>query len=428
MQQNKIGIAKFLIYAKIGMHVLWKYRKHLSIKFITAAVRLLAAFSDNKVVKLANGTYKLHIYLPAYPTRAFFKAIEDKLISKPPKPVTVVLSVTKACPYRCKHCYQRFDKNEDMSSEKVLETVKKFSEAGVSFLNIEGGDAFLKFNLLCKIMDSLDDSMEVWINTTGTNITKKKLATLKEKGVCGIMVSVHGSSAEFHDDFVGVKGAFELARKALVLCKEVGLGSAINTVLTYEQIQGNVLDEIMLLAKDCNCDFVQLIHPKRAGEWLKNKTLNEKDAEIRRYVSKAHKHYNALQDFSALPAQAQEEHEDKFGCTCGGIDRFYVGANGEVQPCEFLNISFGNVNEEPFEIIFARMREAFKVPCIEWMCEVKASEIYEFMQKHSIEKTPIPYEYTKELVKNWSQRDVGSSIPRAYFGIYQRDAGPGDFL
>jgi MoaA/NifB/PqqE/SkfB family radical SAM enzyme len=289
-----------------------------------------------------------------------------------------------------------------MSSEKILETVKNLSDAGVCFLNIEGGDAFLRFNDLCKIMDALDDSMEVWVNTGGTNITLEKLQILKKQGVRGIMVSIHGSDAAFHDDFVGVQGAFELAKQSVLLANEAGLGTAINTVLTHEQIERNVLSDVMLLARSCSCDFVQLIHPKRAGKWLENESLNQKDDAIKKFVSKAHRYYNSRNDFPALAAQAEEEHPNKFGCTCGGTDRFYVGAGGEIQPCEFLNVSFGNVNEESFDVIFKRMREAFKVPCCEWMCEVKAGEIYDFMQKHSLTKTPIPFEYTKELVKNWN--------------------------
>ncbi|WP_424245948.1 MoaA/NifB/PqqE/SkfB family radical SAM enzyme [Elusimicrobium posterum] len=400
MQQSKTGIAKVLVYIKIAVHVVWKYKRHLSVKFLTRAARLLHAFYDNKLIKL-NDTYKVHIYIPAYPTPAFFKAIENKLFAVPPKSVSMVLSITKACTYKCPHCYQRFDCGADLKEDKLLQTVKAVTDSGVCFLNIEGGDAFLRFNELCAVMDNLDSNTEVWVNSTGANVSEEKLKILKQKGVCGLMISVHGPDADSHDKFVGVPGAFELAKETLGLCAKTGLGSAINAVLTYEDIQNNTLDKIMLLAKDLDCGFVQLIHPKRAGKWLENETLNDRDNEIRKYVEKAHAYYNSLPGYPALPAQAQEEHEDKFGCTCGGVDRFYIGASGEVQPCEFLNISFGNVNDEDFGIIFKRMRDCFKTPCTEWMCEVKAQEIFEFMKNNSITKTPVPYQFTKELVKNW---------------------------
>lgn len=418
MQQSKTGTAKFFIYAKIALHVLWRCRSRLSPGFVLRAARMLSAFYDNKVIRL-NGKYKLHIYLPAYPTPAFFKAVENKLVSKPPRPVSMVWGITKACTYRCPHCYQRLDGGGDLGSEKILETLKNITDAGVCFLNIEGGDAFLRFGDLCEIMDALNDETEVWINTTGANVTREKLQILKSKGVCGLMVSMHSPYAEEHDAFVGCAGAFEAAKNTLAMCGEVGLGSAINTVLTYEDIRAGHLPKIMELANELKCGFVQLIHPKRAGRWLDNRELDGKDAEIRAYMEKAHRHYNALPGGPALPAQAQEEHPDKFGCTCGGIDRFYIGAGGEVQPCEFLNISFGNLKEEPFGIIFERMRAAFKVPCEEWLCETKAEKTAEYMRANNITATPLPRDHTLKLVENWKR----GTPTRLYkkLGIYENE-------
>ena len=59
---------------------------------------------------------------------------------------------------------------------------------------------------------------------------------------------------------------------------------------------------------------------------------------------------------------------DEYGCTAGGIERFYVNANGDVQPCEFVNVSFGNVNEEDFNNIYRRMRKYFRDPRTNWIC------------------------------------------------------------
>ena len=102
------------------------------------------------------------------------------------------------------------------------------------------------------------------------------------------------------------------------------------------------------------------------------------------------------------------------GCCCGGIDRFYVGANGDVQPCEFVNISFGNLAEVPFETAYARMRKAFAVPCEEWTCERRAAEI----AAKAGEKLPLPWEETEKLVSEWK----GGTPTKVYdkMGIYRR--------
>ena len=85
------------------------------------------------------------------------------------------------------------------------------------------------------------------------------------------------------------------------------------------------------------------------------------------------------------------------GCCCGGIDRFYVGANGDVQPCEFVNISFGNLAEVPFETAYERMRQTFSVPCEEWTCSRHADEI----AAKAGDKLPLPWGETEKLVADW---------------------------
>ena len=52
-----------------------------------------------------------------------------------------------------------------------------------------------------------------------------------------------------------------------------------------------------------------------------------------------------------------------------------MGADGEVQPCEFLNVSFGNVRDEPFETILRRMREHLHTPSTDWLCCTQAETI-----------------------------------------------------
>jgi len=107
-----------------------------------------------------------------------------------------------------------------------------------------------------------------------------------------------------------------------------------------------------------------------------------------------------------------EERKDVLGCTSGAVDRYYVGASGEVQPCEFLNISFGNVNEEPFEKIYERMRSFFKTPCYDWLCCTQADAIQRLFVKHGIQQTPLTWKVTQELVEAW---DRGKPTP-----IYER--------
>ncbi len=155
----------------------------------------------------------------------------------------------------------------------------------------------------------------------------------------------------------------------------------------------------MALAKANNCDYIQLIHPKACGAWMGKEFDSNLAQEAIRVAKAAQLRYNSSSEKHApvLTAQVFEESPEMLGCCCGGIDRFYVGASGEVQPCEFVNISFGNLQEVSFETAYDRMRQCFAVPCEEWTCCLHAKEIAE----HAGEHLPLPWSETEKLVQNW---------------------------
>jgi len=386
-------------------------------RFLSRALRLLLVFRHNKIVRVFNG-YKLHLYLPAYPSNAFFYAIESKLLRSPPGPTTIVFSMTKACPYRCKHCYQKRDGSEDLNESLMIQTALAVRDTGVAMFDIEGGEPFTRYSKLLKLVQSLDERSEIWINTTGTQATPNMLEELKTAGLFGLMVSIHSPDRVTHDAFTGVPGSFDAACEIIQIGRQAGLTVACNSVLSEEEIRSGDLDRLMDLARDLKCDHVQLIHPKPAGIWLGRKKEMQTDKQLIQAIQQEHVRYNSRQmhNYPALAGQVFEEQKNVLGCTAGATDRYYIGASGEVQPCEFLNLSFGNVNEESFEVIFERMRSTFKMPCSDWLCCTQADAIQRLFIQHDIKQTPLPWEITRDLVENW---DRGEPTPiYKKLGIY----------
>jgi len=219
----------------------------------------------------------------------------------------------------------------------------------------------------------------------------------------GMMVSIHSPDAEIHDRFTGIPGSFQRAYDALKTCRGKGITAAFNTVLSEEEVKSGGIARIMELARDIDCDYVQLIHPKPAGTWLGRRDGMQTSESIKEAVCRKHMEYNSSkkQYYPSLAAQVFEESGNIFGCTAGAVDRFYIGAGGEVQPCEFLNISFGNVKEEPFKVIYKRMRSFFHKPCRDWLCCTQAESINDIFIKRNSIQTPLEWKETKNLVNSW---------------------------
>ena len=397
MKKSKFitGIWKLLFYVRMSLACAWRYH---SVSVLMKASRFTSIFFKHKLVKLPSGEYKLDFYMPRYPSEAFFTALEDKVLRKPPRPVSVVLSISKACAYKCPHCYQRKDAPQELPLPTLLENVRKLRDFGVVAWAVEGGEPLLRFERLEAVLSEIS-GLEVWVNSTGHSATPEKIRRLSELKVTGIMSSIHSVNPKEHDAFTGIVGSWQRALDFLHDCQNAGMLIGFNTVLTDEQIVNGGIDDIMALAKRHDCDYIQLIHPKACGAWMGksfDSALSQKAIQI---AKEAQLRYNSSREphSPVLTAQVFEESPEMLGCCCGGIDRFYIGASGEVQPCEFVNISFGNLNDTPFETAYARMRQCFAIPCEEWTCRIHADEI----ARNSGESLPIPWAETERLVREW---------------------------
>ncbi len=423
-QEFLIGWRKDSLHARVALHVALHFaaevlRGRMPARvypaFLRRALLFLGAVRHNKVVR-RGGLYKLQLYMPAYPSRAFFHAL-GKLYRPQPGPVSVVMSMTRACSYRCPHCYQRHDGGADLELPLLLEAARQMQDQGVSFFNIEGGEPLLRCERLLALMRALDERAEIWVNTTGFMLSDAMAAELRAAGLFGVMVSIHSPDAEEHDAFTGVPGSFETACRALDMFARHGVFTAINCCPSVAHIEDGGLERLFDLARERGCAFVQVIHGKSAGGWLGRDESEQAGASAIAHLMSLHLAYNgrpALRRHPSIAAQVFDESEKLFGCTAGGVDRFYLGADGEVQPCEFLNVSFGNLREESFTEIFARMREHFRHPGTNWLCCVAAKSIAETMAARGLQRTPLPWAVTRELFATWDKgpetrlyRDLG---------------------
>lgn len=415
---------RYALFLRIALHVAGRYAFRLSPRayfvFLRRAAILLWTFRHNRIVRIAQG-YKLQLYLPAYPSPAFFRALENKLLCRPPTPTSVVFSMTRACSYKCPHCYQKIARGADLDQGLLMRVLESVRDAGVSFFNIEGGEPFMRSDRLPAMLDCLGGKTEVWINTTGAGATEEKLADLQQRGLAGIMVSVHSPLAGAHDAFTGVAGSFDAACEVMRRAKKLGLGVAVNSVLAEDEIRSGGLERLMDLARDRGADYVQLIHPKPCGGWLEKREAMQSEDGLLRFIENQHLAWNRpdKDGYPSLAAQVFEERASGMGCTAGGVDRFYVSAGGEVLPCEFLQLSFGNAAEEPFADIFARMRLAYAVPRTGWPCCTQAPAIASFMHEHGLSATPLPWEHTRRFLEA-TPANSGEETPLyARLGIYK---------
>lgn len=419
------GLGKTMLNTAIKMRVLLHFllkllKGQLSLRLFFKTIKRLDHFlsrvQHNKFIKMGK-TAKIDLYLPAYPSLAFFRSCSKVSTTEGLFPcLTALISITSACRFNCKHCYQKHDKGKDIDIETLVSTVKYLQDKGVTFFNIEGGEPFLVYDRLKRICEALDDRSVIWINSTGDGMTDARLKELKDLGLTAVMFSLHSSDPAEFNSFLGSDTAWETLSNGICLCHENDIPVTFNCCLTRDMFYNGSFEKVMDKAREFNGAIIQLIKPKPAGGWLESgidefsgDDLNKAKELVTKYNSDP-----AYKTYPAIAAQIIEEDKTVFGCTAGGTDRFYINAKGDVQPCEFLNISFGNIADEPFEEIYPRMRREFNPPCSDWLCEKYSGMVAELKKEHDLESLPLSPELSKKVYTGWDRGEPTELYKRLY--------------
>ncbi len=373
----------------------------------------LSKMDLNKFIKTSLGT-KINLYVPSFPRKAFFYACRKvmEFDSKMPS-ITVLMSVTSACRYHCEHCYQKLDKGKDVDIGLLVDVARKLQDMGVAFFNIEGGEPFLQYDRLRTLCEAIDDRSEILINSTGDGMTLERLLELKKRGnLLGIMFSLHTFDAERLNAFMKSENAWSNLQNGISLCHQAGIDVTFNSCITREDYYNGNFEKVMETAKEAGATMIQFIKPKPAGGWLESGAQKFSPEDLD-YIRQKMTGFNTKRQFKNYPAIAAmiiDEDADHFGCTAGGTDRFYINAKGDVQPCEFLNISFGNIADQKFEDIYTFMRNVYEIPGTCWLCERHAAKIAEILKRTGQNILPLSPENSAEIYKE----TVESPVPDFY--------------
>lgn len=416
--KNYRGLYKEFIILKIKLYTLvyftWRLltgrvKARYYFRVLKRLLFFLSSMKHNKYTRVGK-LVKINLYVPGFPSRAFFTACKKMLEFEHKLPcITALISVTSTCRYKCPHCYQRYDKGKDMNIEILVDAVKKMQDKGIAFFNVEGGEPFLVFDRLKRVCDTIDSRSEILINSTGDGMTYENLLELKaNKNLLGIMFSLHTYDPNTLNSFMGVDKAWENLEKGVDLCHRVGIPVTFNSCVLKNDFYNGTFERIMDASRNFGGTILQLIKPKPAGGWLEPGIDNFSKNDYDFIMEKVDK-YNldkVYHNYTFISAMIREESESLFGCTAGATDRFYINAKGDLQPCEFLNISFGNIQTDDFDKIYSRMRSVFERPASCLLCEKYAKKVLQIKEKNELKFLPLPPELSIEIYDNWERGEV----------------------
>lgn len=281
-----------------------------------------------------------------------------------------VLHITNECNLRCKHCYADAGKKlkNELSLKEIKRLVDDLYDLNTQYIILSGGEPLVHKGFF-NILDYCNKKkIHTMITTNGTLLDNETARKLKNYNYLdSVQVSIDSHLPERHNEFRGVKDAFERALTGVKACKKNGLKVSIMTTLSKYNIDdmGEMLEFFTSLGVD-GIGFERFI-PEGRGASMSQYTLSAQ--ELKEGLSKMvqfRKNNPKIKIWSNDPLlqfidqdlkKLTEEYKGN-NYICGGCSAGITGTcitpDGYVTPCTRLYKKVANIRESSLKNIWEK--------------------------------------------------------------------------
>ena len=291
-------------------------------------------------------------------------------------PRLIAWEVTRSCMLACKHCRAAARPEPysgELSTEECFALLDNIASFSRPIIILTGGEPMLREDIYDIAAHATSVDLPVVMAPCGMLVDDESVARMKDAGIRAISISLDGATAQSHDDFRGVPGAFDGAIRGIEAAKRGGLDFQINTTVTRHN--RSELDAIRKLTIDLGATIFNpfLLVPTGRGKDLADQELSPQQyeealhwladrqiaGEIPIRVTCAPHYQRIIRQKGVEPGARQVK-----GCM-GGQGFAFISHLGKVQICGFLDVECGDVRAEGLDFrkiwetspLFCQMRD-----------------------------------------------------------------------
>ncbi|MFH0809661.1 MAG: radical SAM protein [Pseudomonadota bacterium] len=304
--------------------------------------------------------------------------MEPESTSEPTKkfePRWLAWEITGRCNLACIHCRASATNatgTDDCSTAEALRTLDDIASYAKPVIVLSGGEPLLRADIFDVAAHGTALGLRMCMATNGILITPEVCARLKESGIRMVSLSLDGSTAEVHDNFRNVPGAFEGIMRGAALLRDHGMEFLINSSFTRRN-QHDIAN-VFRLAKEIGATawYLFMIVPTGRGKDIMAELITKEDYEeiLRWHFEQelnedkilmrptcAPQYYRIYRELARAAGVKFERRNLKFstggskGCIAGQLICL-IDHHGNVQPCSYLPRVAGNVRRQAFKDIW----------------------------------------------------------------------------
>jgi len=285
----------------------------------------------------------------------------------------VAWETTRRCNLNCKHCRafaEDHPYDNELDTKASFKLLDQIREVGTPIIILTGGEPLLREDIFDIAAYGTKIGLRMVMAPNGTLITPKIAERLKACGIKRISVSLDGSTPQSHDDFRGLKNAFNDSIRGIKIAKAAGLEFQINTVITKTNLEE--IPKILSLAEQLGAvaHHIFLLVPTGRGKYIADSAIDSKEYEetlnwfydqqdktsLQLKATCAPHYYRILrQRAKAEGKKVTFETHGLDAVTRGclaGTGFCFVSHVGRVQTCGFLDVTCGDITKQTFKDVW----------------------------------------------------------------------------
>lgn len=291
---------------------------------------------------------------------------------------------------KCRHCYLDAGTKDrgaadELSTREALGLIDQIADlCDETMIVLTGGEPLLRSDIETLAAHATARGLMTVIGTNGLGLTRKRVKSLLDAGVRAAGISVDSLTAEYHDRFRGLPGAWARTMAGIDECRAAGLMYQVHFSVTEEN--AGELDDMIAFCRSSGAAVLNvffLVCTGR-GETFTNITPQSYERVLKRVAQAAREeeslvvrarcapHFKrmAMEVDPPLPV-TQADGYDAGGCHAG--TRYArITPEGGVTPCPYIEESVGSIRQSGFAQIWneAPMFAALRAPKLEGKCGV----------------------------------------------------------
>ena len=311
------------------------------------------------------GKMVTNTFAPPVGSRPMFRAlkglIKSYLIGRS-YPVAMTFAITYKCQLNCVHCSAGNHLRKDLpelTTKEAKTLIDDAQDLGVTIIAFTGGEPLLRDDVF-ELISHVDKKKAMPIMfTNGLLLTEENVNKLVDAGLYSIFVSIDSPIPNEHNKLRGRSGVFEAAVKGIKHLKSKGVMVGLSSYAIRSATEKGMYKKLYKLAQDLKVHNIILFDGVPTGNLLKD-TSELLTPELRQEIYEFSAEVFKNQKIPPLSSQSWQNSVEAYlsgiGCLAANI-QFYASAYGDIAPCDFTPLSFGNIRNLSLKKIWRKMTD-----------------------------------------------------------------------